>query len=136
VILRTAEELELSDAWVEGDDSARWRSGAALTPSTGSRDSGAVLLEIEPGCRLERHRDSAEETIVVLAGEAQVGVGDEGGRVPPGGLALIPADVPHEVSNRGPATLRFVALYASADVVTRYEREVQPDGTSQRDPLG
>lgn len=136
MILRSAGELELPDSWVEGDDSARWRSGAALTPSGGARSSGAVLLEIEPGCRLERHRDSAEETIVVLDGEAQVAVGEEDGGIPRGGLALIPADVPHEASNSGSATLRFVALYASADVVTRYEREVQPDGTGERDPLG
>jgi quercetin dioxygenase-like cupin family protein len=95
-----------------------------------------VLLEIEAGCRLERHRDSAEETIVVLDGEAQVEVGEAGSRLPRGGLALIPADVPHDVSNPGPAMLRFVAVYASADVVTRYEREVLPDGSSERDPLG
>ena len=136
MIVRTADELELSDSWVEGDDSARWRSGAALTPSAGSRDSGAVLLEIEPGCRLERHRDSAEEMVVVLDGEAQVSVGEEGARLPEGGLALIPADVPHEVRNTGPATLRFVAVYASAEVVTRYERDVRPDGSRKRDPLG
>ena len=42
--------------------SARWRSSAALTPSGGSRASRAVLVETEPGCRLERHRDSADET--------------------------------------------------------------------------
>jgi quercetin dioxygenase-like cupin family protein len=136
VIACTAAELELSDAWVEGDGSARWRSVAAFTPSAGSRESGAVLLEVEPGCRLERHRDSAEETIVVLDGEAQVAVGEEGSRLSQGGLALIPADVPHEVRNAGAATLRFVAVYASADVVTRYERDVQPDGSSERDPLG
>ena len=63
-------------------------------------------------------------------------VGDEGARVPAGDLALIPADVAHEVRNSGQAKLRFVAAYASAEVVTHYEREVQPDGSSQRDPLG
>ena len=91
---------------------------------------------LEPGCRLERHRDSAEETIVVLDGEAQVSVGEEGARLPAGGLALIPADAAHEVRNAGPVMLRFVAVYASADVVTRYERDVGPDGSRERDPLG
>lgn len=28
--------------------------------------------------------------------------------------------------------LRFVAVYASPDVVTRYEQVVQPDGTRER----
>ena len=28
------------------------------------------------------------------------------------------------------------SLYAAADVVTRYEQDVQPDGGRERDPLG
>jgi quercetin dioxygenase-like cupin family protein len=123
-----AAAAELADAWQDGDDSARWRSATATAPSRG-------VLEVPPGCRLPRHTDSAEETIVVLAGRALVQVGPEQGEVTAGGLALVPQDVPHEVRNAGDDTLRFLALYASADVVTRYEREVQPDGSRERRPL-
>ena len=130
-----AAAAELADAWQDGDDSARWRSATATTPSRGARASGSSVLEVPPGCRLPRHTDSAEETIVVLAGRALVQVGPEQGEVTAGGLALVPQDVPHEVRNAGDDTLRFLALYASADVVTRYEREVQPDGSRERRPL-
>jgi quercetin dioxygenase-like cupin family protein len=134
-IVETA-EAELSDAWQAGAEGARWRSAPGLTPSCGARASGSSVLEVDPGCRLPRHTDSAEETIVVLAGRALVSVGTEQGEVPAGALALVPEDVPHEVRNAGEGTLRFVALYASADVVTRYERAVMPDGSTERRPLG
>jgi quercetin dioxygenase-like cupin family protein len=128
--------VELSDAWQDGVEGARWRSGPGITPDCGARASGSSVLEVEPGCRLPRHTDSAEETIVVLAGRAHVRVGPDEGEMPAGALALVPQDVPHEVRNAGDETLRFVALYASADVVTRYERDVQPDGSRERRPLG
>jgi quercetin dioxygenase-like cupin family protein len=123
---------ELSDAWLEGDEGARWRSTSGHT----GQGSGSSLLEVPAGCRLPRHTDSAEETIVVVSGTAAVTVGDEQGQVPAGGVALVPECVPHEVRNDGDEPLRFVALYASADVVTTYEQPVQPDGDRERRPLG
>ena len=135
MIARAAGDADLSDAWVEGDSTARWRTAAVVTPSAGSRDSGAVLLEVQPGCRLEPHTDSAEEIVVVVAGRARVTVGGEAAELDAGGVALIPADAPHDVRSVGDEALRFVAVYAGADVTTSYERPVQPDGTDERDPL-
>ena len=129
------DRLELADAYLEGDDTARWRSASGHGPSGGAQASGSSVLQVEPGCRLPRHTDSAEEVIVVLAGAAEVRVGDERAQVPAGGMALVPADVPHEVANAGERTLRFAAVYASTDVVTRYERPVQPDGERERRPV-
>jgi hypothetical protein len=40
--------------------------------------------------------------------------------------------VPHEVHNAGDDVLRFAAVYAEPDVVTTYERVVQPDGSNER----
>lgn len=126
-------EADLSDAWIEGDETARWRSTSGHT----GQDSGSSLLEVDPGCRLPRHTDSAEETIVVVAGRALVRVGDEEAVVPAGGVALVPECVPHEVANGAPEEpLRFVALYAGTDVVTTYEQPVEPDGERERRPLG
>jgi quercetin dioxygenase-like cupin family protein len=132
VIAVDPDELELSDAHLEGDDTARWRSAAGHSPSTGARASGSSLLEVPVGCRLPRHTDSAEETIVVTAGVAEVQVGEERTHVAAGGLAVVPEDALHEVRNAGETTLRFVAVYAAPDVVTRYEQEVLPDGTRER----
>jgi len=128
--------LELADAWIEGDESARWRSASAHTPEHGARSSGSSLLEVAPGCRLPRHTDSAEELIVVLCGRADVTVGDERAEVEAPGIALVPVDVAHEVRNAGHSVLRFLALYAGTDVVTRYEAPVQPGGERERSPLG
>jgi quercetin dioxygenase-like cupin family protein len=125
-------KLELSDAWQEGDATARWRSASGHSPSEGSQSSGSSLLEIDPGCRLPRHTDSAEETIVVLSGTARVCVADETVDMPAGGLAVVPKCVRHEVLNAGDELLRFAAVYAEPEVTTRYERDVQPDGSPER----
>jgi quercetin dioxygenase-like cupin family protein len=123
---------DLSDAWLDGDSTARWRSTSVLGSGTGARAAGASRLEVDPGCRLPRHTDSAEEVIVVVAGEAEITVGGEATAAAAGEMALVPELVPHEVRNRGDGVLRFAAVYAAADVVTTYEAPVQPDGERER----
>jgi quercetin dioxygenase-like cupin family protein len=99
---------------------------------TGAQRSGSSILEIDPGRKLPVHTDSAEETIVVISGRAQVLI--DGDPVEPtAGIAVVPADVKHEVRNAGDETLRFAAVYAAPDVTTRYERDVQPDGGTERE---
>jgi quercetin dioxygenase-like cupin family protein len=133
VIVLAPGELDFADAFIEGDKTARWRSATGHGPSSGgARASGSSVIEVAPGCRLPRHTDSAEETIVVIAGEAEILVEGASARVPAGGVAVVPADAPHEVRNVSGAPLRFVAVYAAPDVVTRYEQEVQPDGSRER----
>ncbi len=126
------ESLDFSDSYVDGDDSARWRSASGHEGSA----SGSSVIEVAPGCRLPRHTDSAEETIVVVAGVAEIEVGEARAALPTGGLAVVPKDVHHEVRNAAEETLRFIAVYASAEVVTRYEQEVQPDGARERKTVG
>src|SRR3954447_7451517 len=126
------EDAELADAWVDGDAAARWRSGQG----TRGAASGSSLLEVAPGCRLPRHTDSAEETIVVIAGAAEVEIGGEEACVAAGAAAVVPREVPHEVRNAGDEPLRFVALYAANEVVTTYEQPVQPDGERERQAVG
>ena len=61
--------------------------------------------------------------------------GDEQAVVAAGGIALVPAGITHEVRNDGAQPLRFVAVCADTDVVTRCEDDVQPDGSSERCPV-
>jgi quercetin dioxygenase-like cupin family protein len=129
-------EVQLSDSWQEGDPTARWRSASGHGPDSGAVSSGSSLLEIDPGCRLPRHTDSAEEIIVVLAGSAEVEVGEERCLAAAGGLVLVPKLLPHQVRNTGRGVLRFAAIYGEPDVVTSYEREVEPDGSAERHPVG
>jgi len=73
---------------------------------------------------------------VVLSGEAEVEVEGTTERVVAGGVALVPKDVPHEVRNAGAGIMRFAAVYADTDVVSRYEQPVQPSGERERSPVG
>ena len=129
------DDVELEESWIEGEDGARWRTATVHGPGTGAHASGSSLLEVPAGCLLARHTDSAEELIVVLAGEAEATVGDATGRVAAGGMALVPKDMPHEVRNAGEEDLRFLALYADADVTTTYDQPVQPGGEQERTPV-
>jgi quercetin dioxygenase-like cupin family protein len=124
----TAEFEGLEEQWVDGRPDLRWRSTLGTTPAAGAAASSTALLEVDPGCALPRHTDSAEEVVVVVSGEAEVSVEDDRARVRPGGVALVPKDAPHQVRSAGDEPLRFVAVYAGTDVVTRYEDVVQPSG--------
>ena len=126
--MNVAHMEDLSEQWVEGRPELRWRSTLGTTPEGGALASSTSLLEVDPGCALPRHTDSAEEHVVVVAGVAEVEVDGERERVRPGGVALVPKDVPHQVRSVGDAPLRFVAVYAGVGVVTRYEDVVQPSG--------
>jgi mannose-6-phosphate isomerase-like protein (cupin superfamily) len=126
---------ELSEAWVDGDETARWRSAAVHGPGTGARASGSSLLEVDPSHRLPVHTDSAEEVIVVVRGRAEVTVDGTATEVGEGGIALVPECAPHSVRNIGEDVLRFVAVYADTDVTTTYEADVQPDGGRERTPV-
>jgi quercetin dioxygenase-like cupin family protein len=128
MIVLPPDALEFSDAWIDEVDGARWRSATGH----GAAASGSSVIEVPAGCLLPRHTDSAEEAVVVLAGTASIKAGDEHAGVRAGGVAVVPKDVPHEVRNAGPDTLRFIAVYAEPEVVTTYEHPVQPDGSRER----
>ncbi len=119
---------ELEDAWIEGDGTAR---SSSLNGHSGSA-SALSLLEVAPGCRLPRHTDSAEENVIVVAGEAEVEVGAERHALAPGDVAVVPPGVPHEVFNAGEAPLRFVALYAAPENISTFEAPVSPGGERER----
>jgi quercetin dioxygenase-like cupin family protein len=124
----TARFAGLENAWVEGDDGARWRAVAGHSGDA----TGSSLLEVPRGCRVPRHTDSAEESLVVLTGTALVDADGAATTVSSGDIAVVPKDVPHEVRNVGVGPLRFAAIYAAPDVVTTYDDEVQPDGGRER----
>jgi quercetin dioxygenase-like cupin family protein len=132
VIVVDTRQVELSESWQEHDETARWRSGPGHSPSTGARSSGSSVLEVDPGHRLPLHTDSAEEMIVVLTGTAEVRISGERRELAAGALAVVPKLEPHEVRNASRELLRFAAIYAEPDVVTRYEHPVQPDGSPER----
>jgi quercetin dioxygenase-like cupin family protein len=124
--------LELSDAWLDSDPSARWRLNVAFSELTGTESCSLICFELDPGCRLARHTDSAEELVLVLTGSAIARVGERERAVEAGGVVAIPQQAPHEVRNSGPGVLRAVGFFATASPVSRFDEPVMPGGTRVR----
>ena len=124
-------ELDLMQVWLDSDpDSARLRVTFPINKWTGSRDSAVVYFEIEPGDRLARHTDSAEEVLYIVSGEAEAEIGDERGRIAAGDLAVIPAMVPHGLVNVGDQTVKVVGFFSESEIVSTFDEPMQPIGAS------
>ena len=120
--------LELRDAWLDSDPSARWRLNVALSEITGTESCSLIYFELDPGCRLARHTDSAEEILYIVSGTAEAEVGDEVGLVRAGDLAVIPAMVPHGLRNVGELTVKVVGFFSHAVIYSEFEEPLQPIG--------
>ena len=120
-------ELELTEIWFDSEpEHNRLRATFPINKWAGSRDSAVVYFEVEPGKRLARHTDSAEEILYVVAGEAEAEVGDERGRLEVGDLAVIPAMVPHGLVNVGDETVKVVGFFSESEIVSTFKEPVQP----------
>jgi quercetin dioxygenase-like cupin family protein len=124
-------ELDLMQIWWDNEpDRARLRVTFPINKWAGSRDSGVVYFEVEPGDRLPRHTDSAEEILYLVAGEAEAEVGDERGRLAAGDLAVIPAMVPHGLVNVGETTLKVVGFFSESEITSSFDEPIQPIGAA------
>jgi quercetin dioxygenase-like cupin family protein len=124
-------ELELIEVWLDSDpEHKRLRVTFPINKWAGSRDTAVVYFEIEPGNRLARHTDSAEEILYLISGEAEAQVGDERGRLAAGDLAVIPAMVPHGLGNTGDETLKIIGFFSEAEVVSSFDEPIQPIGAA------
>jgi quercetin dioxygenase-like cupin family protein len=122
-------ELELIEGWVEDEPSTRGRFDFPIHAGVGATSTAVIYFEIAPGERIPWHVHTAEEILLVLAGEAEGEVGDERGRLSAGALVLIPAHLRHRVTNAGRDTLRVVGFFSSAAVTTTLDDEIVPLGT-------
>jgi hypothetical protein len=57
----------------------------------------------------------------MLDGEAEATAGDQRMRLAAGGIALVPATVPHGLPNVGQGTLRIVGFFSSAAVISHFD---------------
>jgi quercetin dioxygenase-like cupin family protein len=94
----------------------------------GTASFAAVLFEIDPGNALATHTDSAEEVLLVLAGEGEARVGDETAPVRAGDVAVVPALAPHGLRNTGDETMRVIGFFSSSTVMSTFERGIGPNG--------
>ena len=95
---------------------------------TGSASTAVVYFELAPGTHLPTHTDSAEEVLVVLAGEVDAAIGDERRRVTAGGIAVVPAAVPHGVVNVGASTARVAGVFSSNTIVSAFDHAFDQTG--------
>jgi quercetin dioxygenase-like cupin family protein len=124
--------LELREAWLDSDPSARWRLNVALSETTGTESCSLIYFELDPGCRLARHTDSAEEMVLILSGSAIARVAERELEVGAGGVVVFPRQVPHEIHNSGPGVLRAVGFFATASPISTFDEPVMPGGTRVR----
>ena len=126
------EAFELRDAWLDSDSSARWRLNVALSGTNGTESCSMIYFELDPGCRLARHTDSAEEMVLILSGSAVAEVAERELEVDAGGVVVIPQRVSHEIRNGGPGVVRAVGFFATASPVSTFDEPVMPGGTRVR----
>jgi quercetin dioxygenase-like cupin family protein len=110
------------------DPTRRVRVAFPVSSATGTAASAVVYFELDPGCHVGVHTDSAEEFLVVLEGTGEGLVGDETARVETGQLVVVPAMVRHDMTNVGDGVLRVLGTFASSTVVATFEEPVAPDG--------
>lgn len=93
----------------------------------GSRDLATVYFEIEPGDKLGRHTDSAEELLVILEGDMIATIGEEQSPLSKGSIALVPKMVPHDLQNVGSTTARVLGVFGGANnIVATFDQEWLP----------
>ena len=128
MIAERIDELELMEVWYEDDPTMRLKVNFPFFLGTGTKSTAVVYFEIEPGCRLGTHTDSAEEILLVLEGTAEVSLGEEQGRLSAGEMALVPAMEPHGLRNAGEDTVRVAGFFSSNVVVSTFDQPMMPFG--------
>jgi quercetin dioxygenase-like cupin family protein len=118
-------EVELMDGATAGGPI---RVAFPFHSAVGTASTAAVVFELEPGAGLATHTDSAEEVLLVLAGEGEAEVGDQRGGLTAGQLAIVPAMAPHAIRNVGETTLRVLGFFSSSTVVSTFDEPAGPDG--------
>ncbi len=104
------------------------RVGFPLHSATGTASTATVLFELDPGCELGIHTDSAEELLIIVQGTAEARVGDEVGRLETHQVALVPPMAPHGLRNIGDDVLRVFGTFSSSTVVSTFEQPFEEDG--------
>lgn len=88
-----------------------------IDESRGSQGIALVRGRFEPGGELPWHTHDVEEALTVLEGSALSEIGDEVYNLGPGDAVLLPAHVPHRLTNAGEGDLVFVTAFNANAVV-------------------
>jgi len=114
--------LDLTHFTVDSDPTRDVLADWPVYRDRGAASVAVVYFELAPGKHLGEHTDSAEELLVVLEGEVDAVVGSESRRVSAGGMALVPAQAPHDVRNAGSTTAKVVGVFSSNTIVSVFDQ--------------
>lgn len=107
-----------------------WRPGVTTRMRVSALSGSAQLCVFEqwcsPGTGAPTHLHAVEEVLCVLAGDAEIWVGDERRRFGAGSSVIVPAGARHGFTNVGTGTLHVLATLAAPIFEAAYEdaREV------------
>lgn len=120
-------KLELTEFTGKHNPDQHCRATFPLLGAHGTQKSATVYFELEPGKKLGRHTDSAEELLLILEGEVEVAVGEEKGRLSKGGIAVVPEMAPHDLRNVGQGVAKVLGFFGGANnIVATFEETWLP----------
>lgn len=120
-------ELELNEFTAKDDALQHCHATFPLVGAHGSEKIATVYVELQPGEKLGRHTDSAEELLIVLSGDVEVTVADETSKASRNTIALVPKLVPHDIKNVGTETARILGVFGGTNhIVATFDREWLP----------
>lgn len=129
MIALQTQNLELAHYHSDEDGTRHIDADWPIHRDKGATGTAVVYFELAPGMHLGTHRDSAEEVLVVIEGEVEAVVGEERGRLRAGGIALVPAMVPHDVICTGDVPAKVAGFFPSNTIVSIFEGGFAPDNT-------
>ena len=116
-----------------GQPLENWREGVETRMYASAARGAAQLTVFEQWCAPGRgappHLHAVEEVLRVLAGRAEVRVGEERDELGPGESVIIPAGAIHSFSNQMDATLHVQAILAAPLFEARY---LEPERDTRR----
>jgi quercetin dioxygenase-like cupin family protein len=107
-------DLSLAELTSPADPSLGARYAFPIYAATGAAATAVVYFEVAAGKRLGRHTDSSEEVLYVVEGNGEATIGEERVFLAAGGLAVVPALVPHDIRNTGSIPLKVVGFFAGS----------------------
>src|SRR5262245_35185716 len=101
----------------ETEAKEEWRAGVVTRMRTSALNGAAQLCIFEQWCEPGRgaptHLHAVEEVLTVLAGEAEVWLGDDKATLAAGQSLLVPAGRKHGLRNTGEATPHVLEMLAA-----------------------
>jgi quercetin dioxygenase-like cupin family protein len=121
------EKLEkMANYGAQDDPHRRVTGNFALYSAAGTKSGAVVYFELEPGCELGNHTDSAEEIIYVVGGTIEATIGKEKDQISRHELGVVPVMELHNFRNIGSDTAKVIGFFSSPDVVSTFEKVFLP----------